>query len=722
MKKYFIFSNLKSKILNPKFFLLLAIVLATHISFSQNQIKEPENLLQIEELIETIASNIDTELDYTQIIDELKMLYENPVNLNSENIIKLRQLHLINDLQINNLKKYINDYGSLMSVYELSAIDGFDKETISNILPFSSVKEIKTHQNISFKKLTKYGKNRIFLRYQQLLEKQNGYSNTDSMLAINPNSKYLGSPQKYYLRYDYNYFDKIGIGFLAEKDPGEIFFKNEINSDTILNILNKKLKNGFDHYSGYIFINDVKIIKSLCVGDYHLQFGQGLTMWSNLAFGKQADAIFIKKYPRRIKAGVSANENEFFRGAATTFQINKFDFTIFYSNKNIDACISETDTISGEIISVNSLQNTGIHRKINEILNKNILNEVVYGGNLSYNSNSFRLGATAFKTSFGSEILLSNDPYKKFTFSGKENINTGLDFDILLNKINIFGEIAYSLNGGIAYISGLNISPDPRLSLAILYRNYSKEYQNFFSNAFGENTSNENEKGLYFGINALLHQKITLTAYFDMFSFLWLKYRNNAPTKGREYLFQVNYRTSDKTKMYFRYRNKIKQLNFEDEYDYLSSPFATKKQSFRYHINYSIFPSVIFKNSFEFSKYLSEEDIRSQGFLIYQDINFRPENLPFDISVRYAMFDTDNYDTRIYTYENDVLYAFSIPSYYYKGSRFYFLMKYKISEFMSCWFRFAQSFYNNKNTIGTDLEEITGNKKSEIKVQLRIRF
>jgi len=271
-----------------------------------------------------------------------------------------------------------------------------------------------------------------------------------------------------------------------------------------------------------------------------------------------------------------------------------------------------------------------------------------------------------------------------------------LDFDILIDKINLFGEISNSQNGGVAYISGLNFSPDPHLSMSILYRNYSKEYQNFFSNAFGENTSNENEKGLYLGINALLNQKITFTAYFDIFSFPWLKYRNDAPSRGQEYLIQINYRTNDKVNMYFRYRKKNKQLNFENEYDYLSSPFAINKQSFRYHLNYVVFPSLILKNRFEFSKYLSEANISSQGFIIYQDINYRPDIFPFDISVRYAMFDTDNYDTRIYAYENDVLYAFSIPSYYYKGSRFYFVMKYKISKIICLWFRFAQSFYNNK--------------------------
>ena len=714
--------NYKPQIINLKLFLLLTFVIITHITISQSQIKEPKNVIQIDELIETVASNIDSELDYTQIVDELKMLFENPVNLNSENIIKLRQLHLINDTQINNLKKYIQDFGILVSIYELSAIDGFNKETISNILPFSSVENVKSRQNISLKNLTKYGKNRLFLRYKQLLENQSGYLNTDSMLTINPNSKYLGNSQKYYLRYDYNYFDKIGIGFLAEKDPGEVIFKNQINIDTVQDILNNKLKNGFDHYSAYFFVKDLKIIKSFCIGDFHLQFGQGLTLWSNLSFDKQADAIFIKKYPRKIKSGVSANENEFFRGTAATFNINKFDFTFFYSNKNIDASISEIDSLSGKIISINSLQNTGMHRKTNELINKKVLKEIVIGTNINFNSRNFRLGATAFKTSFGSEILPSNDPSKMFNFSGKNNINAGLDFDVLINKINLFGEISYSQNGGTAYLSGLNFSPDPRLSLAILYRNYSKEYQNFFSNAFGENTLNENEKGLYLGINALLNPKISLTAYFDMFSFPWLKYRNDAPSKGQEYLIQINYRTSDKVKMYFRFKKKNKQLNFSNEYDFQNSLHTIKKHSFRYHLSYSVFPSITLKNRFEFTQYHSEKNTTSQGFLIYQDINYRPLNLPFDFSIRYAMFDTDNYDTRIYAYENDVLYAFSIPSYYYIGSRFYFLIKYEISRIISCWFRFAQSFYNNKNTIGNDLEEINGNRKSEVKIQFRMKF
>ena len=112
----------------------------------------------------------------------------------------------------------------------------------------------------------------------------------------------------------------------------------------------------------------------------------------------------------------------------------------------------------------------------------------------------------------------------------------------------------------------------------------------------------------------------------------------------------------------------------------------------------------------------------SNGFLIYQDVLYRPDDKPFDITLRYALFDTDDYDARIYAYENDVLYAFSIPGYYYNGSRFYILLKWEILDNLDFWLRFSQTFFNNQSTIGSGLDEIEGNARSEIKVQLRLKF
>jgi hypothetical protein len=68
------------------------------------------------------------------------------------------------------------------------------------------------------------------------------------------------------------------------------------------------------------------------------------------------------------------------------------------------------------------------------------------------------------------------------------------------------------------------------------------------------------------------------------------------------------------------------------------------------------------------------------------------------------------------------LYDYSIPAYYYKGSRFYILAKYKFGKNIDFWIRFSQTYYSGLDKIGSALDEIDGNLKSEIKLQLRIKI
>lgn len=173
--------------------------------------------------------------------------------------------------------------------------------------------------------------------------------------------------------------------------------------------------------------------------------------------------------------------------------------------------------------------------------------------------------------------------------------------------------------------------------------------------------------------------------------------------------------------MYFRYRNDHKQYNAGSE-----SPLRTTddiaRQNFRFNIAYTILPGLTLKSRLEYMLYDNTAGNRSDGFLIYQDVLFRPEGKPYDVSLRYALFDTDNYDTRIYAYENDVLYAFSIPSYYYQGSRFYLLIKYEVTGNIDVWLRLAQTAWNNRETVGTGLDESQGNTRTEVKAQIRVKF
>ena len=95
---------------------------------------------------------------------------------------------------------------------------------------------------------------------------------------------------------------------------------------------------------------------------------------------------------------------------------------------------------------------------------------------------------------------------------------------------------------------------------------------------------------------------------------------------------------------------------------------------------------------------------------------------PYTASMRLQYFETNGYNSRLYAYENDVLYSFSIPVFYDKGYRYYLNINYDINSKLSVWIKWAQTIYKDKNLIGSGLDEIKGSFKSEIKLQAMYKF
>jgi len=690
-------------------------------------LKDTINVLEFDEnteqKIEKIAENTDAELDYTDLVDDLEYLKKHPVNLNSADFEELKKISILTDIQINNLLAHIQKNGKLISLYELQAIDDFDVETINRILPYIYISYSEKQRYFTLKEMFKNGSNQVFIRYQQTIEEKKGFSEiTDSALTENPNSRYVGTPEKVYFKYRFTYYNNISWGITAEKDAGEVMY-NDIRKEQKLKISEDKLPSkGFDFYSAHFFIRDFSIIKALAIGDYSLQFGQGLTLWTGLGFGKSSDIAGVKKNAMGIKPYTSVEENLFMRGAATTIGVKGLELTVFYSSNKIDANISGIDSLNKEILYVSSLQESGYHSTPGELEDKDAITQSMYGTHLGYKNRKLNIGATAYKTIFSSDIRRDLDLYNKFEFNSDENLNFGIDYSYILRNANFFGEISKSENGGMAFLNGILLSLDSKVSLSLMHRKYEKDYQVLFSSAFSENSKIANEEAVYLGIILKPHLHWTLTAYADNFTFPWLKYRVDAPSSGFDYLAQINYKPSKKVEIYLRYRQENKQINNSNDLNIIDFIEPTKKQSCRFNAAYAITPSFSFKNRVEVSKYTVGEEAAQNGYLLYQDVSYKRMKSPFTLTVRYCLFDTDSYDSRIYAYENDVLYSYSIPSFYYKGSRVYFLVKYRLNRNIDLWLRLAQTYYSNKQVISSDLTEIKGNKKTDISAQIRFKF
>ncbi len=664
--------------------------------------------MTVEDVVEELVA-AGTEFDHSRIYDDLTYFTDNPLNLNTATRDQLHRLYILNDIQITNLLDYIGEYGKMASVHELGYVDGFTGDIILKILPFVTTEEAQPYLLLPERESLRYGRHQIFLRAQGILQQQKGYrSICDSVLAQNPNSRYLGGPLKLYTRYQYNLSNRIYWGFVAEKDSGEEMFTGSNPY-------------GMDYHSFHFQINDAGRLRTLALGDYRMQFGQGLVLWSGFSFGKSAASMNIAKNPRGIQKYSSTDENMFMRGVGATYGVTaNTDLSLFFSRKKIDARVSAADT-TGNILEVSSLPNTGLHATPSQVENKNVLGETIFGGDITYNHKNFKVGVTALHYFYSAPFNRPLRQYNQFVFRGRENINIGFNYRFNYYDISFFGEIAAG-GRGMAMLTGVLWDLSPGLNVAVLYRDYDRDYHAWYGSAFSESTSPVNEKGIYLGAEVYLPQGIKVSAYYDNYSFPWLRYGAYAPSAGTDFLVQADYTLSRNVQMYARLRHRSKPVNSPVGYNNVRYLMENDNTRIRYHIAYNISPSVEFRNRIEFARYKTEQNASEKGFLIYHDIIYNPSAGPLSFAFRYGLFDTDSYNARIYAYENDVLYGFSFPAYFDSGYRTYITARYGVSGSVDLWLRYATTLLPGRTTMGSGLDEIDGNRRSQAKAQIRIRF
>ena len=518
-------------------FLLLSNLNAQKDSSNANGNEQVDEL--INQNVELLSEQLQSEDgDVSNLTDIWNYYKSHPLNLNKASRDELGELQLLNDIQIANLIKHREKNGYLISIYELQSIDGFDLQSIRKITPFVFVSDNFGSAFFSFNEMFKDGRSEIVMRVQRILEHQKGYFTPDSATkAKSPNSYYLGDPNRVFVRYQFQYNNNVSVSFSGEKDAGEQFGKGA-------------QKNGFDFYSGHIAVRNIKFIKTLVVGDYQATFGQGLTMWQGFGFGKSANIMSIKRSGIGIKPYKSFDENRFFRGIAGTFRVKKFEITGLASYKKIDANPIVVDTASNgdlDVQSVSSLEVSGLHNTTGLVADKGQLTQIIFGGNIAYNTKSLHIAATAQSMNLSAELVKSPSLYNKFDFQGKTNFVGGIDYNYIFKNANLFGEASISANGGKAFCQGLIVALDPKLTFITHYRNFAKDFQNLYGSAVSENTLPQNEKSIYIGMEAKLLKTLTLSAFIDQFKYDWFKSTASSPSSGKDILTQLNYTPTKKS-------------------------------------------------------------------------------------------------------------------------------------------------------------------------------
>ena len=661
----------------------------------------------LQSFIESLFNLQDEGLNYEDLYERLLLLYENPVNLNSASVDQLKGLYILSDPQIDSLKSYIENNGKLLTVYELQLVPGFDFNTIEKLVPFVTVdaNELTADDRPLLQRILSERNNYLIYRFERTLEEKEGNTEPESP----DDTRYAGGPSKHYLRYRVAKPGDFSFGITTELDAGEKFTWAPSTK-----------RYGMDFWSVHGMVENYKGFRKIIIGDYQLQFGQGLIFGAGFGVGKGSETInALERVNLGIKPYTSVIEGGFLRGAAVTYDLgNKFEVTAFASHLKQDASIQRNEETFEDYFS--SIQTTGFHRTPNEIANKGQIAETVLGANLHLKINeTTHLGLVVNSNNFSLPIQRSNQAYNQFEFSGKSNYNVSLYTNFSLRQFHFFGEAGLSKSGGNGSIFGFTSNLSPRVDFAMIFRNYARDFHALRGASFSEGSRNINESGIYWGFKYTLNRKFFLTAYYDTFQFPWLRFRVNAPSEGNDYLLRLNYLPSSSVKMYLQFRNKRKEENTEDPMDgSMLIRLGTKRQvlaNFEYRVN----SQLTFKSRVQLSDFKIANEF-NDGYAFIQDIVYTKGKFIF--SGRMAIFDTEGANNRQYAYERDVLYSFSIPAYSGEGIRNYLLIQYKLNRQIDLWARIARTSYYDRNEVGTGLETINGDKRTDVKFQIRYKF
>ena len=358
-------------------------------------------------------------------------------------------------------------------------------------------------------------------------------------------------------------------------------------------------------------------------------------LWQGYTSGKSENVLSISKTNQGLRPSTAVDENLFFRGAATTLNFGKAKLSFFYSQKNDDGNLAETDS-TGRFIT--SLQTSGYHRTTSEIEDKNAVRNTNYGGLFSWSFSNLKIGATFVRQQFNIPFIPATQLYNQYRFSGTDNITGGVDYFFSKGKYQLFGEAALSKSKGKAFVQGAIINLNDQLSFSLLLRHFDKNYQALWANTFSEGSNINNESGLYFGAKVLPVKFVTLSAYSDLYHSDWINYSTAAPSTGWDVLAQADVVLSKKTEFYIRYKNEEKEVKFIQDERYVNLPEQTQK--LRLHFYHKISEKISLKTRVEHAFYQGLE--KEYGIMIFQDIQYNPAKIPLNISARIAWFNTDS--------------------------------------------------------------------------------
>lgn len=677
----------------PASIILFTLILGLPFHLSC-QIAEDDNLLFLDEMPEEVLDDLR---DQDGIMEHLRALTEHPVDLNQATERELQELYFLSPIEIKAILDHRRISGSFLDIHELQVIEGLTEEKARALLPFVTVSPPGSS-------LTDHapGKGYLLMRSTGHIPLRMGYQSANDHPPA-----YQGSPLSLLIRYRQSRIRDYSYGINMKKDAGERFTFED--------------RHGFDSYNiHYYRTNRPGRIKTLALGDYRINMGQGLLLHHGFAITKSANPLLVKRVAPVIQPYSGTSEFYFFRGAAFEFEWNPRlkSFGFFHHKKRDGTLRSYPD--GNPYFS--AFQTSGLHRTAPEIEKRHNLKESIAGHRLEWNNHLSRLG---FNTVY-QRFSLPYQPVERLDnlhrITGQHILSHSLDFSGYMGSFHFFGEIATQNYRTPAFtVTGL-YSLHPKLEGGILLRRFPAYFAPMYGNTFSARTLPNNESGIYTGLNFYFNPRSRLSFYIDSWKGLWPTFQAHGPTFDQDVFLQYDISKRRHWEAYARFKFKNRAENYRPDGIPYNQIAYQSQSSLRLQFRKEKYQKWRWTNRIEGNRIRTREGARETGWMVFTDFMYRPLGSSWSIAGRLARFHTDSYATRIYALEPDILYSFNVPALYGSGWRLALKAGKKWRNGLRIEVRTGWTILPGAEEIGSGHNAVPGEYSQEAKLQVMYTF
>ena len=413
------------------------------------------------------------------------------------------------------------------------------------------------------------------------------------------------------------------------------------------------------------------------------------------------------------------NPHTYFRGAGATVRITpRVDATAFVSHRNRDATL-DTLQYTGAVVA-RTLRSTSLRRTSTERQYRRVLPTTHAGAHVQWQTTKLHVGMLGLYAQFGHPLVPTVRPDTQYRMAGTWTTHWSLSAHYAPTaRFVLMGEGALTGPKGRAAVLGMHADIGRGATLAVRGYTAHRRYDPLDLGGL--------DGGRIAGVRgAETRVALTVHPYWTLYGALRQTYTQipqfltTRPESATRATASVHY--DPPTPLHFRVQG---QWRTDDQRAAITHPYgptvpvhtARIQHKVRAHMRYAV-SSTLRIDARSAWTHVQLSDGVETGTLLWVEANAESTSR-LSANARWTLFGTDGFESRLFAYEPDVRYGFSVPALFEHGQRAHVLAGLDITSALHLEAKYSVVAYTNRAVVGQGRDQIDSHRVRNWRVQLR---